>query len=225
MTGRVPVSRPPYAESGWVAEASPAQRARLWENAVRMLARIHRLPLDEFRFLEGPPAAPSGLEQEWDKYVRFVEWISAEHRWPILDAALANLRERWPGNRPAGLVWGGAEMVNMMFDEDFGVVAVMDWEQPSLGGPLNDLAWWLTMADMKHGPGSGRPPLAGMGSRDETIALWSDATGMKADNIDWYEDFMALKLRCLSVSTARVWGIAPPDQSSLARRLNLKMTR
>ena len=221
VTGRVPVSRPPYAESGWIAEASPAQRAKLWESSVRTLARIHTLPVEEFAFLAGPEGARSGLEQEWDKYVRFVEWISADRRWPILDAALAHLKERWPGNRPPGLVWGGAEMVNMMFGDDFEVVAVMDWEQPSLGGPLNDLAWWLTMADLKHGPASGRPPLEGMGAREDTIALWSEITGISAADIEWYEDFMALKLRCLSVSTAKVWGVPPPDQSSLARRLKL----
>lgn len=223
VTGRVPVSRPPYAQQGWIVEATPAQRARLWENGVRTLAAIHRLPTAEFAFLAGPEHARSGLDQEWDKYTRFVEWISTDRRWPILDAALAKLRERWPANRPPGLVWGGAEMVNMMFGDDFEVVAVMDWEQPSLGGPLNDLAWWLVAADMKHGPGSGRPPLAGLGTREETIALWSEASGLPADDIEWYEDFMELKLRCLSVSTAKIWGVEPPDQSSLARRLNLRI--
>jgi len=221
VLGRVPVSRPPYAETGWIVDATSAQRARLWESSVRTLAAIHRLPTEEFAFLEGPKGARSGLEQEWDKYTRFVEWISVDRRWPILDAAIRKLRERWPKNRPPGLVWGGAEMVNMMFNENFDVIAVMDWEQPSLGGPLNDLAWWLCMADMKHGPGSCRPPLKGMGDRADTIALWSELTGISADDIEWYEDFMALKLRCLSVSTAKVWGVEPPDQSSLARRLKL----
>ena len=141
MHGRVPVSRPPYAEQGWIADASPAQRRKLWENGVRTLAAIARVPLDEIDFLAGPDGAHSGLAQEWDKYVRFVEWVSSERRQPALDAALTALRARWPGNQPAGLVWGGAELVNRMFDDNFEVVCVMDWEQPSLGGPLNDLAW------------------------------------------------------------------------------------
>ena len=224
VKGRVPVSRPPYAREGWIAEASPEQRAKLWRSAVGTLARIHCLPTDELGFLEGPPGARRGLEQEWDKYARFVEWISRDRRWPVLDAALEALRRRWPDNRPAGLVWGGAEMVNMMFDEDFEVAAVMDWEQPSLGGPLNDLAWWLVMADMKHGPGSGHPPLEGLGTREETLALWSQLTGLCADDIGWYEDFMALKIQCLAVSTARVWGVPPPDPAPLAERLGLTLS-
>jgi aminoglycoside phosphotransferase (APT) family kinase protein len=114
-------------------------------------------------------------------------------------------------------------MGNMMFDDNFDVVAVMDWEQPSLGGPLNDLAWWLYMADMKHGPASGRTPLGGLGTRADTIALWEGLTGLSAADIDWYEDFMAFKIRCMSVSTAKIWGIAPPDHASLAERLKLKI--
>jgi aminoglycoside phosphotransferase (APT) family kinase protein len=221
VAGRVPVSQPPYAERGWIVDASPAQRATLWENAVRTLAAIHRLPVGEFAFLAGPEGAASGLEQEWDKYRRFVEWVSAERRWPVLDAAVRMLRERWPANQPPGLVWGGAEMVNMMFDENFAVAAVMDWEQPSLGGPLNDLAWWLYMADMKHGPASGRPPLAGLGTRADTIALWSEATGISARDIDWYEDFMALKIACLGTRMMTMRGMPPPDHAALARRFGI----
>ena len=225
VVGRVPVSRPPYAVEGWIADATPAQRARLWENAVRTLASIHKLPIDEFPFLTGAEGARSGLEQEWDKYTRFVEWVSIDRRWPVLDAAVENLRQRWPGNQPPGLVWGGAEMVNMMFGEDFDVVAVMDWEQPSLGGSLNDLAWWLYMADMKHGPASGRPPLEGIGTREETIALWSEATGISAQDVEWYEDFMALKIGCLGTRMALMQGTAPANHVSLARRLGIANMR
>ena len=219
VDGRVPVSRPPYAEAGWLFDATPAQRTTLWENSVRALAAIHKVPTDELGFLEGHAHARTGLEQEWDKYSRFLDWVSTERRWPILDAAHASLRERWPKNRPSGLVWGGAEMVNMMFGDNFEVVAVMDWEQPSLGGPLNDLAWWLYMADVKHGPASGRAPLAGLGSREDTIALWSELTGHSADDIEWYENFMAFKIGCLEISSARAWGTPIPNPSLVADRL------
>lgn len=222
MQGRVPVSRPPYAQAGWIADASPAQRRTLWENGVRTMARIAAVPTADLTFLQGPEGARCGLDQEWDKYARFVEWLSAERRHPVLDRALAALRARWPQNQPGGLVWGGAELVNMMFDENFDVVCVMDWEQPSLGGPLNDLAWWNYMSEMKHGAAHGRPHLAGMGTRAETIALWGEATGLPTGDIDWYEDFMALKIACLSVSMARLHQAPAPDLSGLAARLGLE---
>jgi len=155
--------------------------------------------------------------------VRFVAWISRDRRWPVLEAALKHLRERWPKNQPAGLVWGDARLGNIMFDDDFEVVAVMDWEQPSLGGALNDLAWWLFLSDAMHSTGSGRPHLEGMGTRAETIQLWRDVTGVSTDDLDWYEDFTALKISCLSVSTAAIKGAPMPDHARLARRLNLHL--
>jgi aminoglycoside phosphotransferase (APT) family kinase protein len=221
LRGRVPVSRPPYAESGWIAEASPALRRKLWENGVRMLANVARIPLAEVQFLSGPEGARSGLAQEWDKWSRHLEWISAGRRWPVLDSMRDQLLARWPKNQPEGLVWGGAELVNVMFDEDFQVLAVMDWEQPSLGGPLNDLAWWLHAAAMKHGETATRRHLEGMGTREETIALWGEASGLEVEDIDWYEDFTALKFACLGVSMAHQRGWPGPDHSELAKRFGL----
>jgi aminoglycoside phosphotransferase (APT) family kinase protein len=221
LIGRVAVNHPPYAQVGWVAEATPAQRRKFWEQGVRNLALIQKVPLDRMQFLAGPDGARDNLAQEWDKYDRFVEWISQDQRWPVLDAARDRLRANWPKNQPAGLVWGDARLGNMMFDENFDLVAVMDWEQASLGGALHDLAWWLYMSAFGHEEQPGRPHLEGMGTREETIALWQDVTGIPIDDLDWYEDFTAFKTACLGVSTARVWGTHEPDHTALARRLGI----
>ena len=50
-----------------------------------------------------------------------------------------------------------------------------------------------------HGEAPGRPHLAGMGTREETIALWGEVTGISTADIEWYEGFAAFKLSCLSV--------------------------
>ena len=113
-----------------------------------------------------------------------------------------------------------------MVGEDFTVAAVMDWEQPSLGGALHDLGWWL-YSDHVQTAGRGIPALAGMGSRAETIALWSEVSGKSAADIDWYETFAVFKMECLGVRMAslreirrwpptrvRSWpSISPADQS------------
>ena len=221
LTGRVAVTFPPYRETGWIAEATPAQRRRFWENGVRNLAAIQQTPLDQVQFLAGPEGARSGLGQEWDKYDRFVEWVSREHRWPVLDAARDALLARWPKNQPEGIVWGDARLGNMMFDENFDVIAVMDWEQASLGGALHDLAWWLQMSAFAHEKTAGKPHLEGMGTREETIALWREITGIPVEDLDWYLDFTAFKTGCLSVSTSRLWGWPKPDHTALAAQLGL----
>jgi aminoglycoside phosphotransferase (APT) family kinase protein len=221
--GRVPVSIPPYSQSGWVAEATPAQRRRMWESGVRQLAAIQSVPLSELSFLRGKTSgADEGLEQEWDKYVRFVAWHERDKPWPVLHASLKRLRSMWPANQPAGVVWGDARLGNMMFDENFEVVAVMDWEQPSLGGALHDLAWWLFNSRAMHsGEEPGRPYLEGMGSREETIALWRDITGIATDDIEWYEEFTALKYACLAIRTTALRGYPVPDEASLKKRLKV----
>ena len=212
--GRVAVTTPPYAREGWVAEATPAQRAKFWENGVRELAATQKTPLDSIGFLAGEGGL-SGLEQEWDKYVRFLEWVSADHRWPVLEDAMESLRARWPKNQPEGLVWGDSRIGNMMFDDDMNVIAVMDWEQPSLGGALHDLAWWTYMERMNHGELPGRPHLAGMGTHDETVALWEEVSGKSAADLDWYEEFTGVKVSLLSIRTCTFMDIPEPDDDRL----------
>jgi aminoglycoside phosphotransferase (APT) family kinase protein len=221
MSGRVPVSVPPYRDSGWVAEASPAQRRKLWESGMRQLAAVQKVPLDAVQFLAGPPHARDGLAQELDKYARFVAWVQEDRSWPVLEAGLARLRDRLPDNQPEGLVWGDARLGNIMFDDDFEAVGVMDWEQPSLGGALQDLAWWVVVSETMHGATADRPHLEGMGTRDETIALWQELTGKSAADIAWYEDFSRLKMSCANIRMCHLRGSPPPDEAWLAKRLKV----
>ena len=214
VAGRVPVSVPPYAREGWVKDASPAQRRQMWEASVRQLAAIQRVPVGEARFLEGPDHAREGLPQEWDKYCRFVRWLEAEGAdkdyVAVLDAGVARLEGMFPANQPEGIVWGDARLGNMMFDADFDVVAVMDWEQPSLGGALHDLAWFCVLSETMHGANAqAGAPLDGMGSRAETIALWEAESGKSAADLEWYEAFTSLKMSCTGVRLGLLRGVAP----------------
>ena len=219
--GRVAsTSSPPYAQGGWVAEATPEQRRIMSTNAVRQLGATQLTPVSSLGFLADRDTGLVGPEQEWERWVRYVDWVTAEYPAPVLRAALAELKRRWPSNRPEGLVWGDSRLGNMMFDDAFEVVAVMDWEQPSLGGALHDLAWWLFMDRANHGARPGRPALEGMLTREETIALWQDACGKSVDEFEWYEDFVALKVAALAIQTARLLDRPMPDEVTLRGMLN-----
>lgn len=221
--GRVPVSIPPYSTSGWFFESTPEQRHTAWRSGVENLARIHTFPTEEFAFLKGPEGAEQGLAQEWDKYVRFIAWVNADGEIPLLEQARKRLEARWPGNDTAGLVWGDSRIGNMMFDENYKVIAVMDWEQPSLGGCLNDLAWWITLGEQMHGAsGFAGKHLEGMGTREDTIALWESITGKSAADLEWYEDFSALKTCVMSIRMGRLRGQGPMiDEDSMRKKLKL----
>jgi aminoglycoside phosphotransferase (APT) family kinase protein len=220
VQGRTPVTFPPYATHGFVAEATPARRRKLWENGVRQLAATQRVPLDGLNFLAGPGGL-KGLDQEWEKWARFLAWMSEDRRWEPLDAAYEKLEASRPANQAPGLVWGDARLGNMMFDDDFDVVAVLDWEQPSLGGPLNDLTWWLYCAELVHGATAERPHLDGMGTREETIALWAELTGASTADVEWYEQFTRLKFAVMSTRMAQLGKAPAPTVERLRERLAL----
>jgi aminoglycoside phosphotransferase (APT) family kinase protein len=219
--GRVPVSYPPYRQQGFLAEATPAQRRTLWENAVTELARMQLVPVSELRFLEGPPHAREGFAQEWDKYVRFVDWLKDSPAHGVLVKALERLDSILPANQPEGLVWGDARIGNMMFDDDFNVVAVMDWEQPSLGGALQDLSWFTVLSETMHGATADLPRLEGMGTRAETVALWEQICGKSAADLEWYEDFTALKMSCTGARLTQLRGMEMMSVEQMAKRLKV----
>lgn len=193
----------------------------MWESGVRQLAAIQSVPLASVQFLHGPEGARDGLAQEWNKYVRFVARVTQDRPIPVLQAGLDRLRSLWPANRPPGIVWGDARLGNMMFDDNFEVLAVMDWEQPSLGGALHDLAWWLYLSNFMHGATADRPHLEGMGTREETIARWTELTGIATADLEWYEDFTALKLSCTGARISILKGTPSYDEAWLARRLKV----
>ncbi len=220
--GRVPVSIPPYAKEGWLSEATPEQRRTLWENAVEQLAAVQSVPLDKLDFLKGPPGAESGLAQEWDKYERGAAWVQEHVGSPALGRALERLKSFWPKNQPEGLVWGDARIGNMMFDNDMNVVAVMDWEQPSLGGALHDLAWFTVLSDLMHGPNAQNGAyLEGMGSKEETVARWEELTGKSAADLEWYEDFTNFKMTCTGMRMGHWRGKQMMSEEMVAQRLKV----
>jgi aminoglycoside phosphotransferase (APT) family kinase protein len=203
IAGRVAVSYPPYSQSGWLVDATPADRRRMWEDAVTQLASIQKVPTADCAFLNLPGAFDEDFDQETDRWRRYLDWIDPAAELELLRDGFERLLTRKPANRPAGIVWGDARLGNMMIADDFSVAAVMDWEQPSLGGALHDLGWWL-YSDHVQTEGRGIPTLDGMGSRAETIALWREVSGKSAADIDWYETFVVFKMECLGVRMQRL---------------------
>jgi len=223
LVGRVAVSIPSYMETGWVCEATPAERARLWENGVRQLAAIQSVPLESVGFLARPEVG-DGFEQEWDRWSRFLTMIRSVRPLPFHEAVWDTLEKSRPDNRPPGLAWGDARLGNMMVGDDFDILAVMDWEQPSLGGALQDLGWWLFSDRMKVLVRGGEP-LAGLGGRDETIALWSGITGISTAGIDWYEAFAGFKMGCLHVHMQDMKNQPPPEGDFADTPASLELAR
>lgn len=208
LSGRVPVSMPVYNQQGWLFDATPADRRRLWENAMAELARIHLAPVDLFPFLDRPHRGATGLEQDLNYWCNTMSWSTGGTPPDVLLEAHDWLVANLPDDRPNGLAWGDARIGNMMFGEDFDVVGVMDWEQASLGGGRKDLAWWLYLDDF-YSVDHGLVRLDGLGNRTETIELWEDLTGAKAGDLRWYEAFAGFQLVQLGYRVRLLMGGQP----------------
>lgn len=197
--GRVPVSQPQYTKVGWVVDSTPQQRRTMWEDGVRQLAMIATFPTANAQFLDPDGKFPDGFEQEWEDWRNYTTWVKAGRSdFDYLDEIWAQLEKTRPSARHPGIVWGDSRIGNMMFGADYKVAAVMDWEAPSLGGALHDLAWWVVIENMQTA-GQGVARLDGMGDREETLALWRETCGIPTTDILWYEQFAAYKLSCLAI--------------------------
>lgn len=195
VDGRAFADNPPYDASGWVCDATPAERHTLWENAIAAMAKIHRVPAEKVLFLSKPERGATGFEQQLQYAKLYLDWAAAGRSQPIPEAAWEWLLANPPQAQPTALSWGDSRLGNILFGPELDVRAVVDWEMVSLGGPLQDLGWWLffdeTYLILSGQRGVARLP--GLGDREETIAAWSELTGQSTADLFWYEVFAGLR--------------------------------
>ena len=187
IDGQIATDRPSWAAEGFIADALPAQRRALWERTVRMMAELHRLPHEPFRFLR-TGATGSGLGDCLDYWMRSLRWAA-----PAEPVPLAHECEGWLlANAPdiTALSWGDSRLPNVI-SRDFTPIGLLDWDLVSLAGPQADLAWWILMD-----PPESRQ-LEGIGTHDELVDLWEEAMGMRATELRWYLVFGAYRLAAI----------------------------
>ena len=187
IEGQVPPDRPHFTKDGFVAQATPRQRRDMWEDAVRHLARLHRVDSGRVRFLERPELGGSGLEQELRHFRNYFDWARGKRENETMERGWEWLEANLPAPAPTSLSWGDARIGNMIF-HDFRVRAILDWDQVSLAGPEADLAWWIQMDRFAW------ELLPGIGSPDELIELWEAETGWQVQNLHWHRVFTAFRL-------------------------------
>ena len=216
LDGWVPSDNPPMHAAGRMAEQlSPAEREQVWWSGLEAMCRVHDLDPEELGlgFLDEPARGPDALAQHLHYYDAYLTWgLGDPARYPLLERALGWLRDRAPRGEPVGLCWGDSRLANQIYS---GVecIGVLDWEMVRLGNPLQDVAWWVAL-DRCFSEGVGLPRLAGLPSRDETLAHWRDRTGRSLDGVDYYELFALLKFAAIMARLGRQmkhYGILPPD--------------
>ncbi|MFD6353181.1 phosphotransferase family protein [Nocardia tengchongensis] len=213
LEGQAPSDYPSYHAAGNYFEATPEQRARMWWGCVDTIAAVNQLDwralgLD---FLAYPRHGDGVVEQGVNYLDAALTWACEGEPPETYRRAIAYLREHLYEPDSPCLCWGDARMSNILYDRDFRVRGVLDWEIAHLGAPESDLAWLLFL-DWASSTYEGHPALPGTPSRAETIAYYEQRTGTPVRNLEYQEIFSAALLSVpLLRMTHRVQ--LPPDMN------------
>jgi aminoglycoside phosphotransferase (APT) family kinase protein len=135
-----------YLLGGFVFEADEAERRRLQDSMVGVLAGLHGVKgaEQEFSFLAPRSTGQSALRQhfaatwEWYQFAR-----SGGQRSTVIEQTFAWLEANWPSSESSAVLnWGDARIGNVIY-RDFVPVAVLDWEMTAIVPPEVDLGWLL----------------------------------------------------------------------------------
>jgi aminoglycoside phosphotransferase (APT) family kinase protein len=184
----VPVDRelPPAIDA-------PDERARLGDEFVDVLAEIHAID---------PEAAglasfgrPDGyLERQVARFLKI--WPHNQTRdLPAVEEVAAWLAAHVPPAVPATVVHGDYRVGNLLVAKDAParISAVLDWELSTIGDPLADLGYLLSMYVDDTEPAPGYPGLSpvtrqeGFPSRGQLADRYAARTGRDTSRIAWYE--------------------------------------
>lgn len=139
---------------------------------------------------------PDGFhDRQVERWTRFFERIKGREV-PGFDEAAAWLRTHRPLDFVPGLMHGDYQFANVMYHHraPARLAAIVDWEMGTVGDPKLDLAWvvqgWPTPDDLAKPDGDPGAhtyvDCAGMPTRDELLAHYSESSGRQVDDIDYY---------------------------------------
>jgi aminoglycoside phosphotransferase (APT) family kinase protein len=123
---------------------------------------------------------------------------------PEVDEAGRWLQSHTPPMQPPAVIHGDYKLDNVMFAPRLPVelVAVVDWEQSTVGDPLVDLGWlvglWIEPGE--RASIAGASPFAGatdLPTRNELVARYQQQTGRDVSNVAFYCVLGLFKLACV----------------------------
>jgi aminoglycoside phosphotransferase (APT) family kinase protein len=194
VDGRIPLDNPPYVFTGWLLDASPAERAALQRDSVAILAELHSVPEPRQAF---PGLGTGGLRAHVDSQRQYYQWALADDgiRIPIIERSLAWLDQHWPSDPgPDVLSWGDSRIGNIIYD-GFTPVAVLDWEMAGIGPREIDVSWFIFLhrffqdiAEFFELPG-----IPDFLRRSEVERCYTELTGYTVRDMDFYLLYAALR--------------------------------
>lgn len=186
-----------------------ALRGRIGDELVDALAEIHNVAW-QGTSLETIGKHEGYLERQVRRWTGQMDltlpWTDDSRAVPELQEVGKWLAANVPQSPRTTLVHGDYKLDNVLFDlqKEPRLVAVLDWEMSTLGDPLADLGWmlsfWREAGDPEDDLLSVTPRLTearGMRTRAQLVARYEKATGIAAENLDFYETLAIWKLAIL----------------------------
>jgi aminoglycoside phosphotransferase (APT) family kinase protein len=181
------------------ADRRPRAAHDMWTT----MGRLAAVPVEDLDLSFTRPATrETTARQELDYWTAYLDRhdIGAE---PITRAAIRRLSRWQPVAEKLALVHGDFRAGNFLYDDDGGLVAVLDWEMAHCGDPLEDLAWSMTRT-FSFGKNDLR---SGLALREDAIAWWQAASGLTAQGqaLAWWELLNCVKAQAIWNASAHVW--------------------
>ena len=211
VVGRVPPDNPPYHMAGWLHDVPAEQRTRIWWGAIDTIAELHSVDWRELGldFL----TSDDPLGEQLDYYTRWLDDLERTEQVPVARKALEWLLAHRPRDEKTVLCWGDARVGNVMYDDDGNRLAVLDWEMVGLGAPAQDVAWALFL-DRHHSEGCDTARLEGFPSTEETVARYEERSGIRLQDMEFYEVFAAFRFCVIMARVALLfkdWDLLPVE--------------
>ncbi|MBT2504875.1 phosphotransferase family protein [Streptomyces sp. ISL-98] len=195
--GRVPPDVMPYTyEGNWLHSATDAQRARLEEASVSLIARLHdQFPVKEAEFLAAPGEG-SALRRHVEAQRAYYNWVVAGlPASPLIERGFDWLAEHWPADEGEPVLnWGDARIGNVIYD-GFEPAAVLDWEMAAVAPREVDLGWMVYLHRFFQDltVSFGQPGLPDFLRRDAVERRYAELTGHTPRDMEFYTLYAALR--------------------------------
>jgi aminoglycoside phosphotransferase (APT) family kinase protein len=169
------------------------QRARLAKDLIDVLVALHAIDiaaagLDRF-------GKPDGyLERQVRRFAGLWE-VNRTRELAGFDEMTAWLAERMPESGPATVVHGDYRLGNVLVARDTParILAVLDWELATVGDPLADVGYLVSMYRDRDSPPDAYVALSpvtvreGFPLRGELAAMYAGRSGRSVERLAWYE--------------------------------------
>jgi aminoglycoside phosphotransferase (APT) family kinase protein len=172
---------------------TPPERARLAGELIEVLVALHAIDVDAAG-LAGFGRPQGYLERQVRRFAGLWE-VNRTRDLPGFDEMTAWLADRMPESGPATVVHGDYRLGNVLVGRDAParILAVLDWELATVGDPLADVGYLISMYRDRDSPDDAYVALSpvtvrdGFPTRPELAVMYEQRSGRSVERLAWYE--------------------------------------